>query len=270
MRLRDREDRGFPSPLLLSYTSSFLPPPPCRSRCRWQGDADTSQSLPLSDEHLLPLSHLTLLFHICLTSLPVFFRSHISFCLSCFVSVDGPFPPFSLGSILSYLAVFSPLPPIIPALSLSQVDRFFCQGQADRLRHLLPARGQVIRQQCGHDAQGQHFEACPSLRDVEDAARREFESMLEVPSLASVLWCILKWHRICERDHSERDWIKSSKHLIEWIWQHGGSGQPHWFESRISHYADVEACSTPSQRSAFILWWQKLVSRNRPFSQQTY
>lgn len=91
MRLRDREDRGFPSPLFLSYTSSssssFLPPPPCRSRCRWQGDADTSQSLPLSDEHLLPPSHLTLHFHVCRTSLPVLPLAYF-FCLSWFQLMD--------------------------------------------------------------------------------------------------------------------------------------------------------------------------------------
>lgn len=105
MRLRDREDRGFPSPLLLSYTSSsLLPPPPCRSRYRWQGDADTRQSLPLSDEHLLPPSRLTLLFHVCLTSLPVLFLCHISFCLSRFVSVDRPY-------LLSLWVSFVPLPP---------------------------------------------------------------------------------------------------------------------------------------------------------------
>lgn len=192
MRLRDREERGFPSPLLLSYTSSssFLPPPPCRSRCRWQGNADTSQSLPLSDEHLLPRSHLTLLFHICLTSLPVFFRSNISFCLSCFVSVDGPFPPFSLGSILSYLAVFSSLPPIIPPLSSSQVDSFLSQGQVDRLTDIYC---QDVHMSYDNSVAMMH--RVNILRHVhrsgmmtilpKNAARRDLESMVEVP---------LRWH----------------------------------------------------------------------------
>lgn len=117
MRLRDSEDRGFPSPLLLSYTtsSSFLSPIPCRSQCRWQRDADTSQSLPLSDERLLPPPRLTLLFnvspHLSRSSL----SSHISFCLV-FRFNWWTFPfPFSLGSILSYLA---PLSDPTPANSL--------------------------------------------------------------------------------------------------------------------------------------------------------
>lgn len=90
MRLRDSEDRGFPSPLLLSYTtsSSFLSPIPCRSRCRWQGDADTSQSLPLSDERLLPPPRLTLLFNVCLTFLAVHFLLIFLFVLGS-DSIDG-------------------------------------------------------------------------------------------------------------------------------------------------------------------------------------
>lgn len=79
-------------------------------------DADTSQSLPLSDERLLPPSRLTLLFNVCLTSLAVLFLSHISFCLV-FCFSWWSFPPFSLGSILSYLAVF-PQPPA-PSFLLS-------------------------------------------------------------------------------------------------------------------------------------------------------
>lgn len=105
MRLRDREDRGFPSPLLLSYTSSsFLPSLPCRCRLRWQGDADTSQSLPLSDERLLPPSRLTLLFSVCLTFLAVLFLSHISFCLVfCFSWWTFPFYFFLFGQ---YFIIF--------------------------------------------------------------------------------------------------------------------------------------------------------------------
>ncbi len=125
MKLRDREDRGFPSPLLLSYTSSspFLSPPPCRRWCRWQGDADTSQSLPQSDEHLLPLSRFTFLLHICFSSPPVLFLTNISFCHSSFVSVDSTFFPFSLGGILSYLGVFLSLPLIFfPSLKLIYIS----------------------------------------------------------------------------------------------------------------------------------------------------
>lgn len=211
MRLRDREDRGFPSPLLLPYTSSsFLPSLPCRSRCRWQGDADTSQSLPLSDERLLPPSRLTLLFNVCLTFLAVLFLSHISFCLVfCFSWWTFPFHfSFLFGQYFilfgGFLSNHSPLSLFLRMIEIGMMRDCHDVGKsydnslygAHWFNHcrqklaLLKAkmhRVSILRQYVNHS------------RDDE---KKTLQAMLQ--SLASVLWLFTsQWLRICERDHSE-------------------------------------------------------------------
>lgn len=121
--------------------SSLFPSPLCRSQYRWQRDADTSQLLPLSDEYLLPPSHLTLLFNVSFISPPPYlcFFSHVLLEMM-------DFPSFPLRGSLTYLC-----PPslFLPSQLLS-LSHFSVKSG------LLSESGQKLWVRCGKVIWQQH------------------------------------------------------------------------------------------------------------------